>query len=208
MDVHFVRGGDMRIKTLLVVATLLVFTSWGATAAFAAPNLVNNGSFETGDFTGWNATDGSLELVVSGPFSAYNGAEDGAWYSVWGNIGGDGVISQTISDVAGQHYNFSFWFAAVGDDPSDFHAMWDSNTLYSQSDPNTGGAWTLFSFDVVGTGSDTITFSGRDDPAWMALDNVSVSAVGGGTTPEPSSLLLLGSGVLAMGGAIRRKLRG
>jgi PEP-CTERM motif len=206
MDVHFVRGGDMRIKTLLVVATLLVFTSWGATAAFAAPNLVNNGSFETGDFTGWNATDGSLELVVSGPFSAYNGAEDGAWYSVWGNIGGDGVISQTISDVAGQHYNFSFWFAAVGDDPSDFHAMWDSNTLYSQSDPNTGGAWTLFSFDVVGTGSDTITFSGRDDPAWMALDNVSVSAVTG-TTPEPSSLLLLGSGLLTVGGAIRRKLQ-
>jgi hypothetical protein len=198
----------MRVKTLLVVSALFVFTSLGATAAFASPNLVNNGSFETGDFTGWNMTDGSLELVVSGPFAAYSGAEDGSWYSVWGNIGGDGVISQTISDVAGQHYTFSFWFAAVGDDPSDFNAMWDSNTVYSQTDPNTGGAWTLFTFDVVGSGSDTITFRGRDDPSWMALDNVSVTASGGGTTPEPSSLLLLGSGALAMGGVIRRKLRG
>ncbi len=202
----------MRVKTLLVVAALLVFTSLGATAAFAAPNLVNNGSFETGDFTGWTMTDGSLELVVSGPFSAYSGAQDGSWYSVWGNIGGDGTISQTISDTAGQHYTFSFWFASVGDDPSDFSAMWDSNTVFSQTDPNTGAAWTQFSFDVVGTGSDTISFHGRDDPAWMALDNVSVSAGTGtgtgGTTPEPSSLLLLGSGVLAMGGAIRRKLRG
>lgn len=196
----------MRIKTLLVVAALVVFTSLGATAAFAT-NLVNNGSFETGDFTGWNATDGSLELVVSGPFSAYNAAQDGQWYSVWGNIGADGVISQTIADTPGQHYTFSFWFASVGDDPSDFSASWNSSVLFSQTDPNTGVNWTQFSFDVVGTGSDTISFAGRDDPAWMALDNVSVSPTGGGTTPEPSSLLLLGSGALALGGVIRRKLR-
>jgi len=198
----------MRVKTLLVVAALFVFTSLGATAAFASPNLVNNGSFETGDFTGWNVSSGSLEEVVTGPFSVYSGAEDGVWYSVWGNVGSDGSISQTISDVAGQHYTFSFWFASVGDDPSDFSASWNSDVLFSQTDPNTGVTWTEFTFAVVGTGSDTITFSGRDDPAWMALDNISVTASGGGTTPEPSSLLLLGSGVLAMGGVIRRKLRG
>jgi hypothetical protein len=198
----------MRVKTLVVVAALLVFTSLGATAAFAAPNLVNNGSFETGDFTGWNVSSGSLELVVTGPFYVYSGAEDGNWYSVFGSVGSDGSISQTISDVAGQHYSFSFWFNAVGDSPSDFSAMWDSNTVFSQTNPNTGGAWTQFTFDVVGSGSDTITFNGRDDPQYMALDNISVSASGGGTTPEPSSLLLLGSGVLAMGGVIRRKLRG
>ena len=73
----------------------------------------------------------------------------------------------------------------------------------SLTNPNTGAAWTQFSFDVVGTGSDTIQFSFRDDPAYMALDNVSVS---GGTVPEPSSLLLLGSGLLTVGGVIRRKL--
>jgi hypothetical protein len=76
--------------------------------------------------------------------------------------------------------------------------------LFSQSDPNTGAVWTKYSFAVTGTGSDTILLSFRDDPAWMALDNVSVSQ---GTTPEPSSLLLLGSGLLTLGGAIRRKVR-
>lgn len=195
----------MRLKTLMVVAALVVFTSLGASAAFAGTNLVNNGSFETGDFTGWNQS--GLEEVVSGAFSAYSGAQDGTFYSVWGNIGSDGTISQTISDTAGQHYNFSFWFASVGDNPSDFSASWNGNTLFSCTDCNTGVNWTQFSFDVVGTGSDTITFAGRDDPAWMALDNISVTPQTG-TTPEPSSFLLLGSGVLAIGGAIRRKMRG
>ncbi len=108
--------------------------------------------------------------------------------------------------MPGAHYNFSFWFASVGDDPSDFSASWDSTTLLSLTDPNTGVNYTEFSFDVTGTGSDTITFTGRDDPAWMALDNVVVSQATG-TTPEPSSLLLLGSGLLAVGGVIRRKFQ-
>ncbi len=120
-----------------------------------------------------------------------------------GDVGADGTFGQTFSDNAGQHYTFSFWFASVGDNPSDFSASWDGTALLSLTNPNTGANWTEFSFDVVGTGSDTISFSERDDPEYMALDNVSVSPA---ATPEPSSLLLLGSGLLTVGGVIRRKL--
>ena len=70
----------MRQKALLAVIALVALLVLGA-PAFASPNLVTNGSFETGDFTGWNQS--GLELVVSGPFSAYSGAEDGTFYSVW-----------------------------------------------------------------------------------------------------------------------------
>ena len=48
----------------------------------------------------------------------------------------------------------------------------------------------------------------RDDPAYIALDNISLTQNGGGTVPEPSSFLLMGSGVLGLAGVIRRKMRG
>jgi hypothetical protein len=192
----------MRPKTLLVVVALALALMISAPKTFAQ-NLVQNGSFETGDFTSWNVN--GLEEVVTGPFAAYSGAQDGSWYSVWGNVGGDGSISQTISDTAGSHYNLSFWFASVGDNPSDFSVSWDNTVLLSLTNPNTGSTYTQFSFNVTGTGSDTLTFTGGDDPAWMALDNISVTPVTG-STPEPSSILLLGTGILGLGGIARRKL--
>jgi len=181
----------MRPKLLLVVVALAVAFSLTAPKAFADTNLVNNGSFETGDFTGWTQ-GGNFEFsqVVTGAFYVYTGAQDGQFYGTFGPVGSDGTISQTISDTAGAGYTLSFWLNAVGDDPSHFAVFWNGNDLMDELDPNTGGNWTQFSFNVTGTGSDTLTFAFQDDPAYIALDNVSVSPAGG-TTPEPSSLMLL-----------------
>jgi hypothetical protein len=200
----------MRPKTLLVLVALVVALLVSAPQTFAQ-NLVQNGSFETGDFTDWTQT-GNFEFmnVVSGSFSSFTGAQDGTWYVAGGPLGDLGGIAQTFTDTPGAQYAFSFYLNAVGDDPSEFVALWNGTTLLDLSDPNTGGVWTLESFTETGTGSDTIEFRFRDDPAYIALDNVSVMQAGGttttGTTPEPSSLILMGSGVLALGGAIRRKL--
>lgn len=198
----------MRPKFLLVVVALAVAFTLTAPKTFAQ-NLVQNGSFETGDFTNWTS-GGNFEdtEVVTGPFYVYSGAQDGNFYAVMGPVGSDGTLSQTFADQAGATYTFSFWLNAVGDDPSDFSALWDGTPLLSLSDPNTGGTWTMESFTATGTGNDTISFAFRDDPAFIALDNVSVTQNGSGTTstPEPSSFILMGSGILALGGVIRRKL--
>ncbi len=88
----------MRQKALLAAVTLMAVLVVGAPMVFASPNLVTNGSFETGDFSGWNQS--GLEEVVTGPFYVYSGAQDGSWYTVWGNVGSDGSISQTIQRYA------------------------------------------------------------------------------------------------------------
>jgi hypothetical protein len=196
----------MRPKFLLAMVALAVALLVSAPNSFA-DNLITNGSFETGDFTGWTPT-GNFEFmnVVSGPFYAYNGAQDGNFYVTAGPVGDLGGISQSFSDTPGASYTFSFYLNAVGDDPSEFVAYWDGNPVLDLSDPNTGGVWTLYSFNETGTGNDTISFAFRDDPGYIALDNVSVTPAGTGTTPEPSSFILMGSGVLALGGMIRRKL--
>jgi hypothetical protein len=195
----------MRTKTLLAVVAL-AFCLLVAAPTFAQ-NLITNGSFETGDFSGWTTSgnwDGNT-AIETGAFYDYSGAQDGNFYSVWGAVGSDASISQTLTTVAGAQYTISFWFASVGDNPSDFSVSWDGTQLLSLTNPNTGSNWTQYTFQATGTGSDTLTFTGRDDPAWMALDNISVTE-NQPTVPEPSSFLLLGTGVLGLGGFVRRKM--
>src|SRR5450759_1853435 len=125
----------MRQKVLLAVVTLLAVLLVGAPTAFANPNLLVNGSFENGDFSGWSHTgDTSFDSVQCG-----GGAQDGICFASLGPVGDQGFLSQTFATTAGAQYTFSFWLLATGDDPSNFSASWDGTQVFSQSDPNTGG---------------------------------------------------------------------
>ena len=75
----------MRQKALLAVVALVALVLVGAPTAFAGTNLLTNGSFETGDFTGWT-TGGNFGAtgVTSGAFYVYSGAEDGQFYTYMG----------------------------------------------------------------------------------------------------------------------------
>ena len=192
----------MRLKYLLVIFGLVLLVA--APQTFAQ-NLVQNGSFETGDFTDWS-TSGNFEFinVVSGAYYEYSGAQDGTYYVAAGPTESLGIISQSFADTPGAQYVFSFYLNAVGDNPSEFVAYWNGTPVLDLSNPDTGGVWTLESFTETGSGHDSIGFGFQDDPAYIALDNVSVASTT--TAPEPSSLLLMGTGILAVAGAVRRKL--
>jgi hypothetical protein len=72
----------------------------------AKANLLVNGSFETGDFTGWTE-DGNFSFtsVTSGLYDTSSvgsfPAEQCTYYVFEGPIGSNGTLSQTFADIPG-----------------------------------------------------------------------------------------------------------
>ena len=68
--------------------------------------------------------------------------------------------------------------------PSGYPVFWDENSGPSSASENSVGTIASEAFDITGSQSTT----------------------GTGTTPEPSSIMLFGSGILGLAGVLRRKL--
>ena len=125
------------------------------TASFAAggpgSQLVQNGGFETGDFSYWVLTgslaDNKVTSIAEDVHSGSYGARLGAMNSL-------GYLSQTMPTVAGQSYLLSCWLHSPGDTPNEFLVSWNGSTLFDQTNVPTF-AWTNLQFLVQATGSVT-----------------------------------------------------
>ena len=199
------------LKKSLAVAALAA-VSFGASAA---TNLVGDGSFDatavngwTTEFTsqGWNDpwVTGSLGLEIRDGVAG--NAEDGPnFVELDTNL--NSTISQTLTTVAGQEYALSFW---VEDRPgTDASTNGLTYTIDGVTNAVVGGTtptWTRESLTFVASGaSTTLTFAaaGTSDGYGSSLDNVDVSAV-----PEPTTLVLMASGLALFGLSRRRSNRG
>ena len=158
-----------------------------------AVELVTNGSFESGDFTGWTLAGNTGFTGVECPGVGFAGPGDGACDAFLGPVGSNGTPSQTLNTMPGRFYNINFDFQPDGGTPSNFSAVWDAQpALFSVTNPP-GSAYQILHFTALATAATTsLTFSFRDDPGFLKLDSVSVAV------PEPGSMALLGIGMAGL----------
>jgi hypothetical protein len=135
-------------------------------------NLVVNGGFETGDFTGW--TIGSYQPDQT---NITTNAEAGQYAAALGPAGGDGSLSQNIPTTAGQQYTLTFWLANMSTATDEFSAKWNGTTIFSLVNAP-AQPYTEYTFTVTGTaGSSTLEFDYRQDPTQWRLDAISAQNV-------------------------------
>jgi choice-of-anchor C domain-containing protein len=200
----------MKTRLLGTVAALALLS---ASPAFAAVNLISNGSFEFGTndaaFPGFStipASGGSInDWLIGGSVDWINGywqAQDGT-HSVDLNGTSIGNLQQTIATVAGQAYTLTFYVSGNPDNgagsPTLLASAGDTTMNFGYSifiPPNSRSEmnWDLRSLNFVATGESTIISFASTTPEGnccygIALDNVAVSAV-----PELSTwgMMLLG----------------
>jgi hypothetical protein len=190
------------LKTFAALAALSAIAQ--ATPAAAADNLVTNGGFETGSFSGWTVTGDHASVIGSNGSYSPN---SGSFFANLGDVSETGSLSQTIGTVAGETYTLSYSLASHGDYETFFSVDWNGQTIAGSqlTDPNSNSIYQLFSFLVTGTGSDTLTIHAWDHPSYIALDDVSLVANVNGAVPEPATWAMMLIGFGGIGFAMRRK---
>jgi hypothetical protein len=139
-------------------------------------SLVQNGGFETGDFTDWTLNGSSYNFVTG--YSAV--IHSGSYGAALGQTSSSplGYLYQTLTTSPGQSYLLSLWLANPnnpnGATPNQFLVQWNGTTLFNQSNiPYT--AWTNLQFIVTATSASTVLqFGFYDAPYYLGLDDISV----------------------------------
>jgi PEP-CTERM motif len=120
-------------------------------------------------------------------------------------------IAQLLTDTSGQSYTVNFFMfdsGAPAQNASDFFdAQINGTNKVTLTGVTAPGTYTDFTFSFTGTGSDTLAFLADTNNGFFHVDDVSVVANGAAATPEPSSLLLLGTGLLGLWPLARRRIR-
>ena len=154
------------------LAVLLAVLALAASVKGQSPNLVVNGGFETGDFTGWGLAG-----------EAY--VDDGSGFGISPHSGtfladlmlgarSLGRLSQTLATTPGANYVISFSVNNYWQDPNQLQVSWNGSTVFGPTTISSTG-WTNIQFQVTATGASTVLqFGFEDDEDALGLDDVSV----------------------------------
>lgn len=185
---------NMKLRRTIAAVGLFAGLVW---ARGASANLILNGGFETGNFTDWQQSGDHTFTTVSAGIQ-----HSGMFAAMLGTLSGTGFLTQgNLPTVPGHTYTLTYWLKnPIGDAPTSFEALWNGIPIPGSEllDPAAFG-YTQFTFNVVASGtSSSVGFEYQQAPAEFFLDDVNI-------TPEPSTMLLLGSGLLGFYAARRRR---
>jgi hypothetical protein len=189
------------LSVSVVCAFVLLFTANRASAA----NLVTNGDFETGNFTGWTVTNAASGSNIAVRTIPPGHGTLGAAFGATGTASDS--ISQILATTPGASYDLSFFYEVgfPGGNPLPpannkfevfFNGVSVGSPLFPQSDVNPGFINPVTITGLIATGSmTTLEFQGRNalslstqtSTGYDYLDDVTVTA----SVPESGTSALL-----------------
>jgi len=152
-----------------------------------------------------------LVFSLTGGGTTNGSPEIGYWTSDAGTTGvsnsnsGEYPTAYTL-DVAftAPVSSLSFTFDNYGNGNGSSYTAYDGTTVVDTGDISELGEFSLVT--VSGSGITDLQISNGDSAYWLFEVGAVTFTSGDAETPEPSSLLLLGTGILGMAGMLRRKI--
>jgi hypothetical protein len=199
----------MGMKTPSKVFLILTAVAALSVAYPAKADLITNGGFETGDFSGWTVSATDNDMVVVGPVP-FISPHSGNFQALAGV--GINSVTQNVATTPGSSYVIHFWlagkiYAPVG---GAFSVSWGALTVTSGLTGPGIHPYSEFTFTVPALSPTTALQFQFSNPNITSntyyLDDISVNPLGVGVPDGGSTVSLLGCALLGLA-VLRRKLR-
>jgi hypothetical protein len=146
-----------------------------------ANNIVQNGGFETGDFSDWTLVGDTVTIhsvcnIVATDADYPGLVHSGSFGAFLGQSGYLATLSQVLPTTPGQSYLVSFWLDnLIAGNYQQFNAVWSGTNLATLISPPSF-TWSNFLFAVTANDTNaTLEFDAENDPNYFGFDDVSVT---------------------------------